>query len=208
MKRISLFMILISGMLFWFSGCNKKEKASVETEATLKSREVLPITIIKTTHSNGKTAAVCDGVHGGEIGLGSSWEIATCKSNCDHGIGFRCGRETYAICRDGSHQIVQQNLGSCNGGGVIIYQPGRSMDGIFEFYDNRTAKIIFQNGVPEKERNNNIFELEDNPNIEMPENILIGGVFYNYIRFVPGNYTIDYSDGRYGSVIVNVELIP
>jgi hypothetical protein len=142
--------------------------------------------------------------HGGQVGIGVSWRIATCKSDCNRGIGFRCGRSVYVICEDGTHIIVSQHTGNCPGGNPTNT---RQMEGEIEFYDNNTAKLFFKLPMISEETNNDIFEIEENEFIIFSGYLLLDEQRYTQIKILKNDYLINYSDGEYGSVIFAVEYI-
>lgn len=142
-------------------------------------------------------------LRGGQVGFGFSWHLATCRSGCDHGIGFRCGRETFLVCEDRSHITISQSMGHCPPANVPIYNDDkRNMEGEVEFYDNGTIKIIFQKPMISEEIDNDIFEVEGDETIDFPVYLFLGGQQYSQIRILQNNYQINYNDGPYGSVIL------
>jgi hypothetical protein len=181
---------------------NKKKDNSKDYLSTGKKLEITTNTQLS---DNARLAPYCVG-HGGPVGVGTSWDLATCKTKCEKGIGFRCGRETYSICGDGTTETISQSMGSCPD--RFLTSAARKMDAILEFYDNGTAKIVFQKEVLAEERNNTTFEIEQYEYIDWPNYLLIGGRVYTSIRFVPQNYQINYSEGSHGSVTTYVEYIP
>jgi len=134
--------------------------------------------------------------------FGVRWILGTCRSLCTRGIGFRCGREGFLICESGK-MIVCIKGGDCPGGPF----PGRSMTGFYSFYDNNTVKITFQNAIPQEERGNDAFEVEEKVTIEIPKIVLIGDERYSSFVVDAGVYKIDYDDGEFGSVILPIKLI-
>lgn len=135
--------------------------------------------------------------HGGTVGIGTSWQLATCRSNCQHGIGFRCGRETYVICQDGTHIPVSQSMGNCP---VAVQVPNRQMNAVLSFYDNGTLKLTFAAPIPSSEVDNNTFEVEQDEYIDIPEYLRFNGVKYSKVKVQAGNYQLNRTDGNYGTV--------
>lgn len=130
------------------------------------------------------------------------WILATCRSHCTRGIGFRCGMDGIIVCRSG--QVIV-----CTRGDNCPYGSGghREMTAGFTFYDNKTVKLTFQRAMPEEESDRTIFEVEEEVSMNIPDIVLIGGESYSSFRVRAGNYSINYDDGEFGSVILPVELI-
>lgn len=74
------------------------------------------------------------------------------------------------------------------------------------FYNNGTAKLQFQRPVPVEETGNTVFEIGEDIEIEIPDDVMIDGTRYESFVAKSGNYFIDYSDGQYGSVVVYTVL--
>jgi hypothetical protein len=141
--------------------------------------------------------------HGSVVSYGGGWDIATCKSGCERGIGFRCGRYHTVTCSDGT-VVTLSNTGSTCPSTVA----NRHMNGVYTFYDDGTMKITFLNAVPSEENGNTDFEIEGDDSIVIPPYLSIGGEFYSAFRINSGIYQIDYSDGDFGSVTMPVVLVP
>lgn len=144
----------------------------------------------------------CSG-HGSTVAYGVSWIIATCKSDCNRGLGFRCGRETYIRCGDGTTFIVDHHDGGCP---THIIAADRKISANIHFYDNNTVTLEFLSSLPEEERENTKFEMEDDVTINFPEYLLIGKKHYRFFTLKEGTYTINRRAGEFGSVTVNVVL--
>jgi hypothetical protein len=132
------------------------------------------------------------------------WEIATCRSHCEKGLGFRCGTEIHIQCSDGK-PVVCRLRSNCPWADINM-NSSRKMNAAFSFYDNNTMKLIFQHSVPPEEKGNTDFEVEEEDFFALPDELLIGGVHYTGFQIKVDIYKIDYSDGAYGSVIVRIEL--
>lgn len=141
--------------------------------------------------------------HGGQVAVGVSWQIATCKSNCTRGIGFRCGHKGYVRCKDGSVFPFGGSGGRCPKNNSI----SRIMNGDYTFYNNGFVKITFRNKLPEDEIKNNNFEIEDEDLFELPNFISIGGTIYSGFWVPIGIYNINHSDGEFGSVTLPITLV-
>jgi hypothetical protein len=151
----------------------------------------------------------CQG-HGGTVAIGVRWDLATCRSDCTSGIGFRCGRETFVRCNDNTVIVLSQDMGNCPTASLTwLTTSDRVMTATIEFYNNGTAKIIFSEPMISSESSNTTFEMEEDETIEFPEYILIGGNSYTYVKFLENNYEINYEDAScsYGSVVVAVDYI-
>jgi hypothetical protein len=189
-----------------YLACNKSGSKQKKDDVSLTTGKKLDITVNKQVLENGKVRPGDTDpclMHGGSVGIGLSWHLATCRTNCNHGIGFRCGRETYIICKDGTHIEVSQSMGNCPNAST-----SKDMSGTFTFYNNNTAKIFFATDMISREAGNTTFEVEDTETIDLPSYILIGGAFYGQIRVLPNNYHINYSDGSHGSVTLAVQYVP
>jgi hypothetical protein len=132
------------------------------------------------------------------------WDIATCRSHCEKGLGFRCGSEIDIQCSDGK-PVVCRLRSTCPWADINM-NSSRKMNAAFNFYDNNTMKLIFQKPVPLEEMGNTDFEVEEEDFFALPDELLIGGVHYTGFQIKVDVYKIDYSDGAYGSVIVHIEL--
>jgi len=129
-----------------------------------------------------------------------SWILATCKSDCTKGIGFRCGREGAILCSKGTVVVC------IKGTNCPHEDDSRTMKAAVTFYDNKTLKLTFLNPVPREEAGNTNFEVEETDVMTLPAGILIGGISYSSMKTIASNYLINYSDGQFGSVIINAEL--
>jgi hypothetical protein len=146
----------------------------------------------------------CGGSHGGSESFSMSWNIATCKTDCQKGLGFRCGRRKLYWCADGTLDLE-----------IIPSSCPETKDRLMEadvlFYDNNTIKFVFKKALPESERGNSSFEVEDGEervnDIQLPISLFLDGLHYSILRVIPGIYTIDYNDGEFGSVIINARLL-
>ncbi len=143
--------------------------------------------------------------HGGPSGTFSvSWNVATCKTDCERKIGFRCGRVKIVRCLDGSAEVIIVPS-------TCPDTRARLMEADVTFYSNNTIKLFFLNSMPEEELSNSIFEVEDgeeNANdLELPSDMLLDKVHYKVLRLIPGDYKINYGDGKFGSVIIDAELL-
>lgn len=144
----------------------------------------------------------CEG-HGQTVGFGKTWDIATCKSSCSSGLGFRCGGVSYVRCSDGAIIVTGVRQGGCPD---KVMMESRQISSNISFYDNNTLKIKFLSALPEEENGNDIFEVEGDIIVEIPEFLLIGGVHYESFTLLDGNYTIDRDDGEFGTVTVRMAL--
>jgi hypothetical protein len=194
--------------------CRKTGSSEQNTVQHLSPGKILPVTFVQKNHQQNK-AAPDEFEDGQGLGchcpVGSSavmsqivWYLATCRSNCTRGIGFRCGREGFIVCSDGTTVYCFRGSNCPNNTG----SSSRKMKASYTFYDNGTIKLTFLNPVPEDERGNTVFEVEESEMVPFPEAMQIGGNTYSGYLTQQGNYYIDYSDGQYGSVIINAVLKP
>jgi hypothetical protein len=138
--------------------------------------------------------------HGGTVAAGISWNIATCRSGCTRGLGFRCGGETYYRCADGTIVITGTREDSCP------HDKSRLISADMNFYDNNTLTFTFLSALPEEENDNNDFEIEEEVLIKIPEYLLIGDRHYSSFTIKKGNYVVDRAAGDFGEVTVDITL--
>jgi hypothetical protein len=138
--------------------------------------------------------------HGGTVGYGRSWNIATCKSDCSRGLGFRCGGEEYAKCSDGTIEILGVRGDHCPG------DKPRRISADIRFYDNNTLSLTFLSALPEEEKDNNEFEVEEDTELNIPTYLLIGDRHYASYTVKKGIYKVDRSVGEFGQVVVDFEF--
>ncbi|MBS1759222.1 MAG: hypothetical protein JST23_03780 [Bacteroidetes bacterium] len=146
--------------------------------------------------------------HGGTVYAQITWYLATCRSGCTRGIGFRCGREGYLMCGDGSIIVCIRGANCPNQNRTI--DSTRIMTAEYKIYDNKTLKFIFKKPIPKEEKdspNGNVFEVESEEIVNFPKILKINGEKYIGVKMIPGNYLIDYSDGEFGSVVFNVDYV-
>jgi hypothetical protein len=152
---------------------------------------------------------LCDGVGEGGVNhyysVHAEWELATCRTNCDRGIGFRCGRRASAVCNNGSVDVIT-HPGSCPNG-ATAYPYTRYMAANLTFYRGGDVKLTFLAPMPVTEIGNTDFEIEANEAFDLPDGIMLDGTKYDGFQTIIGIYKIDYSDGQYGSVTIPTVLI-
>ena len=151
----------------------------------------------------------CDG-HGGAVLASISWDLATCKSNCSKGIGFRCGKRGGVLCADGFACIY---VAGENCPDRFITADVQQMTANYTFYsegESHYLKLSFQEAInPETlEENNNIFEIESSDLINLHPDIQLSGNSYQGYQPEVGNYNINLEDGEFGSVTFPIILIP
>jgi hypothetical protein len=168
--------------------------------AAAQGGKELPISFKMVPDDAGRGSCHCPS---GETPVAASitWTLATCKSNCERGLGFRCGREGYIVCDRGT-VVICKVATNCSASS----SSSRKMTASYSFYDDNTLKLTFQNAVPREEKGNSVFEVEEDDLIPLPAEMLIGGVHYSGYQVQKGNYKINYSDKEYGSVTIKVEL--
>ena len=195
--------VLVSISVIIFS-CRKNADTVEDAVApvTASGKQFTEMQVSWDVSKSNERANPCEG---GEVTFVTfEWDMATCRSNCTRGIGFRCGRRVTFGCRNGPTEIITY-FGSCPNGASSYT---RSMKADVSFYSDGTAKLTFQNAVPADETGNVNFEIEADEVLRLPEGLLMDGRSYSGFRTVVGTYKIDYSDGIYGSVIIPVQLIP
>ncbi|MFN4006725.1 MAG: hypothetical protein ACK4HE_04345 [Chitinophagaceae bacterium] len=157
----------------------------------------------------GRGECSCD-EHGGAVGVGIQWNLATCKSDCKRGIGFRCGKSTYLSCHDGySCSGPTAGTGSCPATQLEV-APERLMTAIYTFYNNGSLMLTFLKPIPQEEINlngNTIFEVESDEMVNLSQSLLINGTSYKGYKPTIGNYVIDFSNSQYGTVTFPIQLI-
>jgi len=160
------------------------------------SPKVLTVNRVNTSAA---TEDVCAG-HGGVVEAGVSWAIATRRSDCERGIGFRCGHFFYAKCMDGViikwHPLDED-----------IPDNPRKFHGTILFFDTH-LEITFDQLVPETEIGNTQFEMEGDVTENFPDYLQIDGKHYSQMILKEGVYRIDYAASPYGTVSIDYQLIP
>jgi hypothetical protein len=243
MKRIILFISVMSGIILT-SSC-KKEK-SKDSEIVHE----LPITFEKTKSPNQSSITIGNGDvvlsnaevsnfeeevgdlcsatgHGVSSGIGKSWDLATCKSDCSKGLGFRCGSDLYVICSDGARIYYGHSDGSCPSHTHVTTESSsqtmptsyyehrinnrvkqsRGMTALYKFYSNNTMKIIFTKALPKEENSTDTaFDIENEDYIPLPKHVKIGGIKYTSYTTIPGKYQLNKRDGANGSVSIKIRL--
>lgn len=209
---IALFSIVCISALIVIS-C-QRETSSNETSKVLELKTGTPLKSSAQNSGSTNRAPVdvtlgqcnCNN-HGGTIGGGISWHLATCRSNCQRGIGFRCGREGYLNCQDGT-VIICSSIINCASVAKGV-NPSRDMDATYTIYDNGTMKLVFNKAIPviEKESSTgDVFEVETTDFLSFSSPIAVDNITYAGIDIKQGNYKINYADGTYGSVVIAIEL--
>ena len=218
-KKLSIFImkwkIFLSALIAMITNvvvsCSKNQKDEFETSRYNKPKE-LKVSfadiatnqnstqrILPPSYDDGPGGCSCNS-HGGTSAFSVTWKIATCKSDCEKGLGFRCGRAGWLLCRDGTF------VPCVAGGNCPQNNNTRIMSAELTFYDDSTVKLTFLNAVPVEEANNTIFEIEQTELVDLPPGMKLDGVHYSGFITQTGNYTINYSDGQYGSVIIAIQL--
>lgn len=106
------------------------------------------------------------------------------------------------ICKDGVVRACSMGKCPANASG------DRMMTAGYTFFDNNSLKLTFQNTVTSEEAGNTVFEVEENDFVPLPSNMTLNGIHYSGYTVYKGNYTIDYADGNYGSVVLSIRLVP
>ena len=201
--------------------CNKKNTGN---EVTATQKTYLPVQTLTTgkplqfANTSGRFApddigelpggggCTCAG-HGGSAGGTLSWILATCRSNCSRGIGFRCGREGILICQDGS--VIACIWGSNCPNANRASAPERQMNASYELFENGTMKLTFKKPVPDVEKNSSagdVLEVEQSDYVKFNAPVLANGENCTGFDILQGNYHINYEDGQYGSVVIGIKL--
>jgi len=209
------------------AGIVKKQSLDIEKnyhEMTVKISDNNAKNINERNMTSTQQGDCCD-AHGGTSGYRRQWNVATCKSNCNTGIGFRCGGSMYRVCADGFYCDPRPFSPSCPpvdttptppaSASILkmknfeskIPQNNRSMDANCIFYSNNTIKFLFQNSLPKAENSNNIMEVEDEILDEFPAKTLLDGKPYRGYIPTKGNYAINRNEGKFGSVTIKVKFI-
>lgn len=189
------------GFVLLFSACLLSIHSNSQTR--LKGGNVLQISYVKTTTNQDMKISRCGcGWHGGILHTDITFYMGTCRSNCERGIGFRCGTAGIILCKDGDVQLC--HMGKCQP--PLDFRSERQMKASYTFYDNNTMKLTFLNPIPEEENNNNFFEVDQDDFFPLTEEMLINNNFYKGYNVYQGNYFVDRGDGQYGSVILKISL--
>lgn len=145
--------------------------------------------------------------HGGSYGGQLQWILATCRSNCQRGIGFRCGRQGVLFCQDGT--VVYCIWGANCPSAARGTNPERDMEASYELYDNGTMKLTFLKAIPNEEKSlstGDVFEVEQTDYVRFSSTVSVDNISYQGFDILQGNYRIDYTDGTYGSVVIGIQL--
>ncbi len=206
MKKKQAFLFSATSLLFFlfiFFACQKKKDTN-----KLESATVLPFSYsgnslaekVDPSGGGGGGSCGCKG-HGGVAATPIEHWVATCRSECKSGLGFRCGG--FYLCRDGV--IIPCPWGHCPFTPEMNSNSPRMMQSDLSFYNNGGLKLLFKKPLPAEETGN-IFEVEEDSEINFPDDVLVGGVHYNSFTALKGNYVINRNDGQFGSVIFNTTL--
>ena len=173
------------------------------SQPRLKQGRVLQISFASgSTNSNDRRAHCGCGGQGGILATDITFYMGTCKSECERGIGFRCGTAGIILCKDGDVQLC--SMGKCFP--PINQRSDRHMKASYTFYDNNTMKLTFLNPIPDEEKNNNIFEVEQDDFFSLPDEMRINNIAYKGYNVFQGDYYVNRTDGQYGSVILKISL--
>lgn len=137
------------------------------------------------------------------VGASVTWDIATCESGCESGLGFACSAKGVILCDKGTLVICDPGVGCMVG---LKSGSNRNMTASYTFYDNNTLKLTFKNAIPAVERGKKDFHVGNVMIIPLPPGMLIDGILYKEFQVKKGVYQVDYSDGEFGSVTVPVQL--
>ncbi len=154
--------------------------------------EVMKVTLGKSAYRN----APCDD-HGGPVGTGLEWTMATRKSGCESGIGFRCGRRPKVTCGDGYVWY-----GEWSG----LHKADRTMESTLLFYTNNTMKITLDAPLPAGE-SSKLMDVEELEYHQLPDAVYLNGVRYTGYNVLPGKYAVNPRGGPFGSITVSVQLL-
>lgn len=207
--KIKTILAAVLAVILIIISCSKKQKNDLQISNTntkelkisfsdISSNQNSSQKILPPDYEDPSGGCSCSS-HGGTAAFSLTWVIATCRSDCSKGLGFRCGREGFLLCRDGSSVI-------CVAGANCPNNNTRTMRAELTFYTNNTVKLIFLNAVPSDELSNTTFEVEQTEFVDLPPGMKLDGIHYSGFNTHAGNYTINYSDGQFGSVIINAQL--
>ena len=197
---VSLSMLAFASVMI--IACKKNADKSVHTPAAVRSAPEEMKMSWDMSNANAR-ARLCE-EEGGVTFLSLEWDVATCRSGCTRGLGFRCGRRIIAGCKNGVVDIFIHH-GSCPNGASAY---DRQMKANMVFYTDGSLKLIFLNPVPASERGNVNFEIEADEFIDLPDGILLDGSRVDGFKTSTGIYKVDYADGTYGSVTIPAALVP
>jgi|CXWL01.1.fsa_nt_gi hypothetical protein len=202
-----LFMLVLS--------CNKKDSASNNKSNVQNLVVGKPLQLNNSSNLlapgglgelPGGGSCNCNG-HGGSTGGVLQWTLATCRTNCQRGIGFRCGRQGILYCQDGTTIFCIWGS-SCPDAGRGV-NPERDMEASYELYENGTMKLTFLKPIPNEEKNSEtgyIFEVEQEDFVKFSGDVAVDGISYQGFNILKGNYQINYADGQNGSVVIGIQL--
>ena len=140
--------------------------------------------------------------HGGTVYGQVYWIIATLRSGCTRGIGFRCGTTGLLIC--GDHTIFSWK----NGALVKGVEPERvgQADLTFDLKQQQVT-FIFSKPLPgEKEDDPNLFTVDNDVEMEIPETIYLDKQALQRLVVKKGEYKISYENSKYGEVTFDADI--
>ncbi len=180
------FLIFLSSLLLIFS----YSFTALHTLASDPPKEM------KVTLKKSEKIAPCDD-HGGPASTGMQWTVATRKSECERGIGFRCGTRLRVTCGNGYVWY-----GEWSG----LHRASRSMESTFVFYTNNTLKITLDQPLPPGETSR-YMEVDEVTYVTLPEAVYLNGMRYSGFNVLPGQYSVSPKGGPFGSVTVAIQLL-
>jgi hypothetical protein len=131
------------------------------------------------------------------------WKMASCKFDCRNGWGMDCGLSWVLLCSNGQ-QVVCPVSGNCR---TTLIDPLRQVQATQNFFSNGTLRLSFQSELPPPERGQSGFDVPAPILVPLPAGLTIGGRAYSAFRIAAGAYPVDLSVGKWGSVVLRIDLV-
>ena len=140
--------------------------------------------------------------HGGIYAANVYWLIATLRSGCTRGIGFRCGVHGWILCND--HTLYNfKKEGKL--GDVELDRVGKaSLD--VDLKNNRVTFTMLEPLPNEKEDDPNVFTVDEDVPMDMPDAIYLDKELLQGLVIKKGEYKISYENSKYGEVTFDAEI--
>lgn len=150
---------------------------------------------------NGKVRPTCND-HGGVVAGHIEWQIATLRSGCKRGIGFRCGSHGWLICAD---QTILTWKGAELSKGL---DPKRLGDAeiLLNLKENTVVFRMLKPLPDEPEDDRAVFTVDEDVSIEMLGEFFVLGKPLKGIVIRKGDYKINYAGSEFGEVVFPADI--
>ena len=148
-----------------------------------------------------KTRPSCEN-HGGPVAAEVYWLIATKRSGCTRGIGFRCGWHGWILCAD-------QTLYSFKKDGKLgDFDPNRIGNAslAFDLKENAVTFTMLKPLPNEKEDDPLVFTVDEDVVMEIPTPVYLEKQLLQGLVIKKGEYKISYENSKYGEVTFEADI--